>query len=338
MKKLILILTIALLIAILCSCNSDKDAVVNENTTAIALNNSKAETEINGDTTEGEVVKIEETTQKKPPVAYEKLVYTDMDLENIAGLVDEDVLVEEMPEKISMGAWIPNKKLDVVKENKNFTFYGETYNLDFKMAMFKENSKSTNGRISDIEYHIYNEGDTWFHFVNGTDKLIEVSIKDKKDVDASRKEISVDQARIIADSFMETYSLAESIDGLEVSYVIDDTMYRFWYRLYIGGYEVLDEFYMVGVNKNGDICHYSDNYTGLFDQFIGKVTEADLTKAESCVFPYILPGAYDFSEPCLTIGSDGNLYMNASYWVDESAGDQTYGHEYMFYSRVFCEE
>ena len=335
MKKIVIVLTVVLLIALMCSCNPDNEAVANENATINDLHNITENTQSEETNNLNETQSAEETTQA---MVYENLVYTNMDLENNTDIVAaDDVLIKEIPDDLMLGAFIPEKTIDKVMEYRDFVFYGETYKLDCTMTIVKECSKISYNSDTDLEYSIYkNNENVRFEIVNGSDKLINLRIPDKKEYDSSREEVSLEEARAIADNFMRTYSLAESLDDYTVTCVADDTI-RFWYKLVIGGYEALDEFYMVGLNKNGDIYIYSDMMTGMYDQFIGKVTEEDVEKARRCLYPTV-PNSYGYSDPYLQIGSDGNLYLCVSCFAEGEAWGEEYGFSCEFYTRVIYEE
>ena len=136
---------------------------------------------------------------------------------------------------------------------------------------------------------------------------------------------------------MKEFSLATSLEVFDVVYY-EGEMLRFFYKMHIGKYEISGEQYVVGMNTAGEIVLYSDNTTGLYDKFIGKVTEADIAEAEKNLYPYRLPGAYGYYEPYLKVGNDGNLYLCSSYLVDEIIDGDEITREYMFYSRVYYEE
>lgn len=330
MKKIFIILTVVLLIAFMCSCNSDLDKSDDENTTAEVLNNITQDAD-----NEDNRTNTEETTQRKIPIVYENLVYTNIDVDKIIN-VDANVQIKEIPEDLVMGTYITETTLDVKMEGRKFTFYGETYDLDFQIARLKKLSEVNDNRINDIEYYLYKNENSSFRIVNGSNKLLGLSINEKKGYDASKDVVSLDEARIIADDFMKTYSLAGSLDDYTVTYVVDDTI-RFWYTLTIGGYRVREEYYVVGVNKNGEVWFYSDETSGVYDEFIGKVTEEDVERASRGLSPTV-PNSYGFSEPFLQIGSDGNLYLSVSCFADEEMWGEEVSFSYDFYSRVYYEE
>ena len=390
MKKILFSLILILSLVLVCSCNSQNNAPVGDETTAevsnnVTLESTQAETHIDTsqiETTETEektqtesaeettetvedtqtesveettetvedtqtesveettetvedtqTETVEETTENETSAIRENVVYVSYLPSNFSG---NDAKVMAVPEGFMLVDRVSTTSNDIVLENIKYEFYGEVYNLKFTKSNIKKFSDAFDGK-EDLEYYIYQGENTFFAFVKGTDKLLEARIRDKEEADPSKKEITVEAAEIIAMDFLKTYSLAKTLVDFEVTCRNRNT-FVFYYQMNICGYKILGEKYIVGLNKNGDIYTYEDATTGLYDKFIGKVTEADIAKAEKNLYPYRLPGAYGYYEPYLKVGNDGNLYLCSSYLVDEIIDGDEITREYMFYSRVCYEE
>ena len=276
---------------------------------------------------------VEETTENETSAIRENVVYVSYLPSNFSG---NDARVSACPDGFSLVSYVEKEKTQIAQPISEFVFYGEKYELKYqstkKYTLFGESS----GKI--ISVSSYNSGDSvYLSIVDGTNKLTSLSILDKRTPDPNAKTISKDEAENIALGFMKEFSLATSLEGFDVVYY-EGEMLRFFYKMHIGKYEISGEKYVVGMNTAGEIVLYSDNTTGLYDKFIGKVTEADIAEAEKNLYPYHLPGAYGYYEPYLKVGNDGNLYLCSSYLVDEIIDGDEITREYMFYSRVYYEE
>lgn len=343
MKKILLSLILILSLALLCSCDDINNSAIDEETTHEHnyLCDCHPNMETVGDTTTeeeiGEITTKEDVVINNPPAIFEKLVYTNLNLDNIS-IENEGVFVVNIPDEFKLGESISETPINITPENKKFTFGGETYNITLKLGRTKNLFESTDGKVDSFNYYIYKDGENiQFSFVNGTDKLIELRLRDNRETDYNKNTISTEAAEGIALDFMQKYSLATSLEGFKVNCYENDTI-RFFYQLTIGGYEVYGEQYVVGLNKNGDIYMYSDETTGLYNKFIDKVTEEDIRDAEERLYPYHMNGAYGYADPYLKVGNDGNLYLCSAYFVDEMIDGVEIAREYMFYSRVYYEE
>ena len=382
MKKILLSLILILSLAILCSCNSQNNVIVDDETTVETSNNvtaesTQVETQIDAsqiENTETETTKeetshdhtsgvcdcypnmetlkdttsdsqaneiiedisseiVEETTENKNPIVRENVVYVSYMPSDFVGT---NARVSIVPEKFSLVSYVDSEKTEILQPIDEFIFYGENYELKYQFTKKYTLSRESSSEVRSVSF--YSSGDSvYLSIVDGTNKLTSLSILDKRTSDPNAKIISKDEAENIALGFMKEFSLATSLEGFDVVYY-EGEMLRFFYKMHIGKYEISGEKYVVGMNTAGEIVLYSDDTTGLYDKFIGKVTEADIAEAEKNLYPYRLPGAYGYYEPYLKIGNDGNLYLCSSYLVDEIIDGEEITREYMFYSRVYYEE
>ena len=357
MKKILLSLILILSLAILCSCNSQNNAIVDDETTVETSNNvtvestqkeaqtdtSKIEnteteetkeetTEITENTSD---VNIEETTENTPSISMKKLVYTNMALSNF--VPNDDVEISDIPDDFSFASSVEQKAIEFADESKTLSFDGTKYNIKL-YSKTEYNLLSQNNEVLDSKIvSLYKDGDATFNIVDGSGKFVDLMIFKKMTATSSSKKIDINEAETIAVDFMKEYTLATSLEGFKMT-VDDNSDYKFYYQMHIGGYEILGEQYVLCMNKSGEVYMYSDDTTGIYDKFVSKVTEEDIMDAEERLYPYIMNGAYGYATPYLKVGNDGNLYLCSAYFVDEEIDGETIAREYMFYSRVYYEE
>lgn len=374
MKKILLSLILILSLVLLCSCNSDKDAT-NTQETKSEINESistetvaqETESEINESIStetvaqetesEDEVTSNEEsdiiTTQSTStefktegteestndneivqgniPSGMSKIVYSNVILEIE---VESGIKVESIPKGFSFVYYLDDMIVEEEIPDKVFTFEGKSYELS---AFEKVVTFGVSGEVRD-NIVIYEGDNCSFSIQEGTDRLTEMYIKEKKDYSSNNGEITETILNAKTDAFMSTYAVLRPLEGYRKDYISNGTMHRVEYNLYIGKYRVENEGYIFNFNADGELYYYADSTTGLYDKFIGKVTEEDIMDAESRLYAFNVAGAYGHYTPHLKVGNDGNLYLCSAYFVDEEIDGETIAREYMFYSRVYYEE
>ena len=279
---------------------------------------------------------VEETTENETSAIRENVVYVSELPSNYADIS----FVEIVPEGFKL---INSLSTHNVQENVSdilYDFLGKTYDVSFFAKREIQNPFSLTSGYEKNDYQlIFRSDEASFIFKNGTSELLEAHIFGANDNSSSGKIISKDDAKNIAQKFISNYTLKKISSNYYESYSKEsDGTHRISYDLMIGGYKVDGEMFVISLRADGEFVLYADRTTGLYDKFIGKVTEADIAKAEKNLYPYRLPGAYGYYEPYLKVGNDGNLYLCSSYLVDETIDGEEITREYMFYSRVYYEE
>ena len=353
MKKIFLSLILILsLLCILCSCNSQNNAIsketqidtsqiettetetTKEETQLESIEETSAENEKNS--IENSEATTEAITDDNSAIVRKSLVYAS---ELPDGYVDES-LVKIVPAGFSLINSLSTNKVQGSESDISYDFLGKTYNVSFFAKREIQNPFSLTSGYEKNDYQlIFRSDEASFIFKNGTSELLEAHIFGANDNSSSGKIISKDDAKNIAQKFISNYTLKKISSNYYESYSKEsDGTHRISYDLVIGGYKVDGEMFVISLRADGEFVLYADRTTGLYDKFIGKVTEADIAEAEKNLYPYRLPGAYGYYEPYLKVGNDGNLYLCSSYLVDEIIDGEEITREYMFYSRVCYEE
>ena len=117
MKKILLSLILILSLAILCSCNSQNNVIVDDETTVETSNNVTAEsTQV-----ETQTGIVEETTENKNPIVRENVVYVSYLPSNFSG---NDARVSACPEGFSLVSYVEKEKTQIAQPISEFVFYG----------------------------------------------------------------------------------------------------------------------------------------------------------------------------------------------------------------------
>lgn len=321
MKKNILIVILTLSLVLLSSCNVGKKEELNH---------------LNTEANSNEVCtsSIEDSTQSPSSIVYENIVYTNVDIDVFKDIGD-DISVKAIPDDFGLVTSVAKEQLVISPTRDDFNFYGEEYELEYQHTT--KYSLTQQSATDMLSVSTYKSGDDVFGIVEGSNKLTMLVMLEKTTPNKNKQTITVDEAQTISTNFMKEFSLASSLNNFEVI-CYEEEIIRFFYKMYIGGYEIFGEKYVVGMNTTGEICFYSDDTTGLYDKFVQCVTAEDIERAESHLYPYKHPDAYGYCEPYLNVGNDGNLYLCSAYFVDEVIDGVEIAREYMFYSRVYYQE
>lgn len=332
MKKILLLCLMLILAVILCSCNSDKQEILSDNETKAFLSSLDTEESYYEETagldvtTETEVHTTSLTTEETTglDVTTETEVHT-------TGITTEETTTIDTEQKDLR--FISSLKCDFFEEQfeKSFSFAEKSYTLKSTRKYVYYNLDGT------IRYmtRVYRNKDVYFEFVEDSNRLIKVTILNSGVSRPNNQTVTEADIDSLSDSFMEQYAVPRSMEGFvkTIQHISSMDKFRVAYTLYLGGCEVNCEEYIVIYDNKGNLYAYSDYTTGLYDKFIGKVTEEDIEDAKMRAFSY-LPFGNDYSEPYLQIGTDGNLYVHVSCFVEGDIGPM----ESMSFARVYYEE